>query len=82
MAVLGFTGGAFLLLLHVTSVANYPNGKIMQSCRGMVPEHDHTPRTDPIHNISVSQMTFTAGDQIKGTGLTYLYCGFYSFTVN
>uniref|UniRef100_A0A671F1C6 Ferric-chelate reductase 1 n=1 Tax=Rhinolophus ferrumequinum TaxID=59479 RepID=A0A671F1C6_RHIFE len=67
MAVPGFTVGAFILLLHLSSVANYPNGKVTKSCHGMVPEHGHTPRTDPIHNISVSQMTFTSGDQIKVT---------------
>lgn len=33
----------------------------------MVPNHGHTPCTDPKHNVSVSQMTFTSGDQVKVT---------------
>ncbi|KAF3819596.1 hypothetical protein GH733_015105 [Mirounga leonina] len=67
MAVLGFTLGAFILVLHISSVANYPSGKVGTSCRGMVPEHGHTAHPDPIHNISVSQMTFRPGDQIEVT---------------
>lgn len=72
MAVLGFTLATFLLVLYVSSVANYPNGKVGRSCHGMVPEHGHTAHSDPVHNISVSQMTFRRGDQIEGTvpGLT------------
>ncbi|XP_028344893.1 ferric-chelate reductase 1 isoform X2 [Physeter macrocephalus] len=65
MAVPGFTLGAFILLLLVSSVANYPNGKVTKSCRGMIPEHGHTPQSDPTCRISVSQMTFRPGDQIK-----------------
>nr|XP_045369202.1 ferric-chelate reductase 1 isoform X5 [Camelus bactrianus] len=67
MAVPGYTLGAFMLVLHVKSVANYPNGKVTKSCHGMIPEHGHTPQSDPAHNISVSQMTFKPGDQIKVT---------------
>ncbi|XP_058394598.1 ferric-chelate reductase 1 isoform X2 [Diceros bicornis minor] len=67
MAVPGFTLGAFILLLHVSSVANYPNGKITNSCHRMIPEHGHSPQSDPVHHISVSQMTFRPGDQIKVT---------------
>ncbi|XP_019484889.1 PREDICTED: ferric-chelate reductase 1 [Hipposideros armiger] len=67
MAAPGFTVGAFILLLHINSVANYPNGKVPNSCGGMVPNHGHTPCTDPKHNVSVSQMTFTSGDQVKVT---------------
>lgn len=67
MAVSGFPLGAFILLSHISSVANYPDGKVTASCHGMIPEHGHTPCSDPIHNISVSQMTFTSGDQIKVT---------------
>ncbi|XP_072824247.1 ferric-chelate reductase 1 isoform X2 [Vicugna pacos] len=67
MVVPGYTLGAFILLLHVKSVANYPNGRVTKSCHGMIPEHGHTPQSDPAHNISVSQMTFKPGDQIKVT---------------
>lgn len=67
MAVSGFPLGAFILLSHISSVANYPDGRVTASCHEMIPEHGHIPRSDPIHNISVSQMTFTSGDQIKVT---------------
>ncbi|XP_019693046.2 ferric-chelate reductase 1 [Felis catus] len=67
MAVPGFTFGAFILVLHVSSVTNYPSGKVGKSCHGMVPEHSHTARSDPVHNVSVSQMTFRPGDQIEVT---------------
>ncbi|XP_057603133.1 ferric-chelate reductase 1 isoform X2 [Hippopotamus amphibius kiboko] len=67
MAVPGFTLGAFTLLLHISSVANFPNGKVAKSCLGMIPKHGHTPQSDPVHHISVSQMTFRPGDQIKVT---------------
>lgn len=74
MAVLGFTLGTFILVLHITSVANYPSGKVGGSCHGMVPEHGHTAHPDPVHNVSVSQMTFRPGDQIEGTGLGLTIC--------
>uniref|UniRef100_A0A8D0MX58 Ferric-chelate reductase 1 n=1 Tax=Sus scrofa TaxID=9823 RepID=A0A8D0MX58_PIG len=67
MAVPGFTIGAFILLLHLSSVVNYPSGKVTKSCHGMVPEHGHSPQSDPVHHISVSQTTFLPGDQIKVT---------------
>ena len=67
MAVPGFTVGAFILLLHLSSVVNYPSGKVTKSCHGMVPEHGHSPQSDPVHHISVSQTTFLPGDQIKVT---------------
>ncbi|XP_066102891.1 ferric-chelate reductase 1 [Saccopteryx bilineata] len=67
MAVPAFTAGASLLLLHVGLVANYPSGKVAESCQDMVPNHGHTSLLDPVHNISVSQTTFTSGDQIKVT---------------
>lgn len=84
MAVPGFTFGAFILVLHVSSVANYPSGKVGKSCHGMVPEHSHTARSDPVHNVSVSQMTFRPGDQIEGTVLewTILHFEFPSFPVH
>lgn len=69
MAVSGFTLGTCILLLHISYVANYPNGKVTQSCHGMIPEHGHSPQSVPVHDISVSQMTFRPGDQIEGTGL-------------
>ncbi|XP_016046077.1 ferric-chelate reductase 1 isoform X1 [Erinaceus europaeus] len=67
MAVPGFILGAFIFLLHISSVANYPDGGVTQSCHEMIPAHGHSPRSDPVHNISVSQMTFRPGDQIKVT---------------
>ncbi|XP_027958006.1 ferric-chelate reductase 1 isoform X2 [Eumetopias jubatus] len=67
MAVLGLTLGTFILVLHISSVANYPSGKVGMSCHGMVPAHGHTAHPDPVHNISVSQMTFRPGDQIEVT---------------
>nr|XP_012604083.1 ferric-chelate reductase 1 [Microcebus murinus]XP_012604084.1 ferric-chelate reductase 1 [Microcebus murinus]XP_012604085.1 ferric-chelate reductase 1 [Microcebus murinus]XP_012604086.1 ferric-chelate reductase 1 [Microcebus murinus] len=67
MAVPGFILGAFIILLRVSSVANYPNGRVTQSCRGMIPEHGHSPQSVPVHNISVSQNTFRPGDQIEVT---------------
>lgn len=84
MAVPGFTFGALILVLHVSSVANYPSGKVGKSCHGMVPEHSHTARSDPVHNVSVSQMTFRPGDQIEGTvlELTILHFEFPSFPVH
>ncbi|KAL4674041.1 hypothetical protein H8959_017975 [Pygathrix nigripes] len=65
MAVSGFTLGTCILLLHISYVANYPNGKVTQSCHGMIPEHGHSPQSVPVHDISVSQMTFRPGDQIE-----------------
>ncbi|DAA31556.1 TPA: ferric-chelate reductase 1-like [Bos taurus] len=67
MTAPGFTVSAFILLLHVSFVANYPSGKVTKSCGGMIPEHGHTPQSHPAHNISVSQKTFRPGDQIKVT---------------
>ncbi|XP_055259000.1 ferric-chelate reductase 1 isoform X1 [Moschus berezovskii] len=67
MTVPGFTISAFILLLHVSFVVNYPSGKITKSCHGMIPEHGHTPQSHPTHHISVSQMTFRPGDRIKVT---------------
>ncbi|XP_006830986.1 PREDICTED: ferric-chelate reductase 1 [Chrysochloris asiatica] len=67
MAVRGLTFGVFILLIHIISVANYPNGKVEKSCDGMTPEHGHIPQSHPIHHISVNQKTFRSGDQIKVT---------------
>ncbi|KAI4591357.1 hypothetical protein MJG53_020366 [Ovis ammon polii x Ovis aries] len=67
MTAPGFTVSAFILLLHVSFVVNYPSGKVTKSCRGMIPEHGHTPQYHPVHRISVSQVTFRPGDQIKVT---------------
>uniref|UniRef100_A0A8C2S272 Ferric-chelate reductase 1 n=1 Tax=Capra hircus TaxID=9925 RepID=A0A8C2S272_CAPHI len=39
MTAPGFTVSAFILLLHVSFVANYPSGKVTKSCHGMIPEH-------------------------------------------
>ncbi|XP_012585512.1 PREDICTED: ferric-chelate reductase 1 [Condylura cristata] len=76
MAVPGHIVGSFILLLHISSVANYPNGKVAKSCNGMIPIHGHTPHTDPVHNISVSQMTFRPGDQLKVTLSGPVFKGF------
>ncbi|XP_007934284.1 ferric-chelate reductase 1 [Orycteropus afer afer] len=67
MELPGFTLGVFILLLHISSVANYPNGKVAKSCHGMIPEHGHSPQSHPVHHISVNQKTFGPGDQIKVT---------------
>ncbi|XP_004385770.1 ferric-chelate reductase 1 isoform X1 [Trichechus manatus latirostris] len=67
MAVPGFILGVFIHLLHISSVANYPNGKVAKSCHGMIPEHGHSPQSHPIHHISVNQTTFQPGDQLKVT---------------
>ncbi|XP_055995105.1 ferric-chelate reductase 1 [Sorex fumeus] len=67
MAVPGFILVVCILLLHISSVTNYPNGKVTNSCHGMMPIHGHNPLLDPIHNIAVSQATFRPGDQIKVT---------------
>ena len=77
MTVPGFTVIAFILLLHVNFVANYPSGKVTKSCHGMIPEHGHTPQSHPTHNISVSQMTFRPGEQIKGIVLVLIVCVFH-----
>ncbi|KFO26878.1 ferric-chelate reductase 1 [Fukomys damarensis] len=67
MAVPGFTLGAFVFLLHVSSVASYPNGKVTQSCHRMIPKHGHSPRPEPTHHMALSQTTFRPGDQIEVT---------------
>ncbi|KAM4871624.1 ferric-chelate reductase 1 [Thomomys bottae] len=59
--------GAFVLLLFIGSVASYPNGKVTQSCDGMIPQHGHSPQPSPIHHLTVSDRTFTPGDQIEVT---------------
>ena len=43
----------------------------------MIPEHGHTPQSHPTHNISVSQMTFRPGEQIKGIVLVLIVCVFH-----
>lgn len=67
MAVYGFTLGACILLLHISFVTCYPDGEVTGSCHGMVPTHGHSPLPDPIHKISVNQVTFRPGDQIEVT---------------
>jgi hypothetical protein len=69
MAAPGFTLGTFVFVLLVSSVVNYPNGKVTKSCRGMVPLHGHSPQSEPIHHIAVSQRKFRPGDRIEGTVL-------------
>ncbi|XP_062047793.1 ferric-chelate reductase 1 [Lepus europaeus] len=67
MSVPVFTLGVFIFLLRIISVANYPNGKVTQSCGRMIPEHGHSPQSEVAHRISVSQKTFRPGDQIEVT---------------
>ncbi|XP_073907026.1 ferric-chelate reductase 1 isoform X3 [Castor canadensis] len=67
MAAPGFTLGTFVFVLLVSSVVNYPNGKVTKSCRGMVPLHGHSPQSEPIHHIAVSQRKFRPGDRIEVT---------------
>lgn len=67
MAAPGFTPGAFIFLLYISSVANYPSGKVTQSCHGMIPKHGHSPQAEPVHRITVSQLTFRPGDRIEVT---------------
>ncbi|XP_054421018.1 ferric-chelate reductase 1 [Pteronotus mesoamericanus] len=67
MAGPGLMARAALLLLHVSLVANYPGGKVTESCHDMIPRHGHTPHPDPVHSLAVSQATFTPGDHVKVT---------------
>ncbi|XP_005388845.1 PREDICTED: ferric-chelate reductase 1 [Chinchilla lanigera] len=67
MAVPGCALGALVFLLHVGSVASYPNGKVTKSCHRMTPDHGHRPQPDPTHRVAVSQTTFRPGDQIEVT---------------
>ncbi|XP_075396385.1 ferric-chelate reductase 1 [Tenrec ecaudatus] len=67
MADPAFTLAVLILLVLVSSVANYPSGKVTKSCQGMVPEHGHSPQSKAVHHISVNQKTFTPGEQIKVT---------------
>lgn len=59
--------GVLMAALLTCSVTAYPNGKVPMSCGGMIPQHHHSPQSEPIHRITVSQMTFKPGDQIKVT---------------
>ncbi|XP_048207983.1 ferric-chelate reductase 1 isoform X2 [Perognathus longimembris pacificus] len=67
MAYPGCALGAFVLLLLISSVANYPNGKVAQSCDGMIPQHGHSPQSEPIHRLTVNDRTFRPGDRIEVT---------------
>ncbi|XP_036128179.1 ferric-chelate reductase 1 isoform X3 [Molossus molossus] len=67
MAVSGLTIGAFVLVLCIGSVANYPNGDVTQSCQDMVPQHNHLPHPDPVHSIAAAPTTFTPGGQVEVT---------------
>ncbi|XP_076976261.1 ferric-chelate reductase 1 isoform X2 [Tamandua tetradactyla] len=70
MTVPGFALNVLILLLHVTFVANYPDGKVTQSCHGMIPRHGHMPQSHSVHTISVNPMTFRPGDQLKAPKAT------------
>ncbi|XP_012886863.1 PREDICTED: ferric-chelate reductase 1 [Dipodomys ordii] len=67
MASPGFALSAFMLLWLIRSVVNYPNGKVTQSCDGMIPQHGHSPQSEPIHRLTVSDRTFRPGDKIEVT---------------
>lgn len=56
-----------MFALLICSVASYPNGKVTMSCGGMTPQHGHSPQSEPVHQITVSQMKFKPGDQIQVT---------------
>lgn len=58
---------ALVFALLICSVAGYPNGKVTMSCGGMTPQHGHSPQSEPVHQITVSQMKFKPGDQIQVT---------------
>ncbi|EHB17329.1 Ferric-chelate reductase 1 [Heterocephalus glaber] len=63
MAVPGFTLSAFVFLLHVNSVASYPNGKVTKSCHRMVPEHGHSPQSEPTHHMAGSAVSHTSSSK-------------------
>ncbi|XP_052035312.1 ferric-chelate reductase 1 isoform X2 [Apodemus sylvaticus] len=67
MAAPRFSLCVLMVALLTCSVIAYPNGKVPMSCGGMIPQHRHSPQSEPIHQITVSQMTFKPGDQIKVT---------------
>ncbi|XP_012973873.1 ferric-chelate reductase 1 [Mesocricetus auratus] len=67
MAAPEFTVSALVFAVLVCSVAGYPNGKVAMSCAGMTPQHGHSPQSEPVHQITVSQMRFKPGDQIQVT---------------
>ncbi|XP_008831923.1 ferric-chelate reductase 1 isoform X2 [Nannospalax galili] len=63
----GFTLGAFMFALFACSVVGYPDGRVTKSCGEMIPQHGHSPQSEPVHSITVSQMKFRLGDQIEVT---------------
>uniref|UniRef100_A0A0G2JGF6 Ferric-chelate reductase 1 n=1 Tax=Mus musculus TaxID=10090 RepID=A0A0G2JGF6_MOUSE len=65
MAAPQITLSVLVIALLTCSVTAYPNGKVPMSCGGMIPQHNHSPQSEPIHQITVSQTTFKPGDQIK-----------------
>ncbi|EGW14356.1 Ferric-chelate reductase 1 [Cricetulus griseus] len=67
MAAPEFTVSALVFVLLICSVAGYPSGKVVMSCGGMIPQHGHRPQSEPVHQITVSQMKFKPGDQIQVT---------------
>lgn len=67
MAAPEFPVRALVFALLICSVASYPNGKVTMSCGGMTPQHGHSPQSEPVHQITVSQMKFKPGDQIQVT---------------
>ncbi|XP_042135739.1 ferric-chelate reductase 1 [Peromyscus maniculatus bairdii] len=67
MAAPEFPVRALVFALLICSVAGYPNGKVTMSCGGMTPQHGHSPQSEPVHQITVSQMKFKPGDQIQVT---------------
>ncbi|XP_036046857.1 ferric-chelate reductase 1 [Onychomys torridus] len=67
MAAPEFPMSVLVFALLICSVASYPNGKVTMSCGGMTPQHGHSPQSEPVHQITVSQMKFKPGDQIQVT---------------
>lgn len=67
MAAPQITLSVLVIALLTCSVTAYPNGKVPMSCGGMIPQHNHSPQSEPIHQITVSQTTFKPGDQIEVT---------------
>lgn len=76
MAAPQFTLSVLVCALLTCSVTAYPNGRVARSCAGMIPQHNHSPQSDPVHKITVSQMKFKPGDQIKVTLLGQPFRGF------
>ncbi|XP_055484195.1 ferric-chelate reductase 1 [Psammomys obesus] len=67
MAAPQFARSALMFALLTCSVTSYFNGRVRKYCGGMIPQHGHSPQTQPIHQITASQVKFQPGDQIQVT---------------